>query len=160
MRLRTLPWALVVLGTLACSTGPNRLVRAEYQRNRDAWNDAGLQTYSYQLFVSCFCPIGPSPAVVSVDNGTITSVVWADTTGSGGRDPDSLYGLTIDDLFDVVANAIEVEADELLVEYDADRNFPATISIDFYFNAIDDEVSYTVSAFTEGPIQDPPQGLQ
>ncbi|HMB89921.1 MAG TPA: DUF6174 domain-containing protein, partial [Rhodothermales bacterium] len=49
--------------------------------------------------------------------------------------------ITIDGLFEVLQRALK-EADDVEVDYDAQYGFPTRIAIDYYKNAVDDEVSY------------------
>jgi hypothetical protein len=54
---------------------------------------------------------------------------------------------TIDRVFLALQSAYTAEADEITVTYDPAYGFPATVSIDYIIEAMDDELSYQVSDF-------------
>ena len=139
---------LAVIGS-ACATNPIDEMRAEYEIERAAWQAMGATAYTYQLRISCFCPVGPYPVRVTVEDGVVTSVAWVDPEpGFSGDDPDQdFYGRTIDDLYDVLGRAFDTEADAIGVTYDAGAHYPAQIDLDYYRNAVDDEVTYRASGF-------------
>ena len=73
------------------------------------------------------------------------------SSASTGEDVDGIKdGVwpTIDELFDFVEQAIDEDADELIVAYDQEFFFPTLISIDWIKMAIDDEISHTASNLT------------
>ncbi len=102
--------------------------------------------YRYTLDVDCFCPGGRFDVVVR--NG---EVVQSHRVGSGGFGGSGVPpgGLTIDGLFTVVSQArgSSPPADNVTVSYDERYGYPQRISIDQFVDAVDDEISYTVSDF-------------
>ncbi len=102
--------------------------------------------YRYTLEVDCFCPWGRFDVVVR--NG---EVVQSRRVGSGGFGGSGVPpgGLTIDGLFTVVSQArgSSPPADNVTVSYDERYGYPQRISIDQFVDAVDDEISYTVSDF-------------
>lgn len=102
--------------------------------------------YRYTLTVDCFCPGGRFDVVVR--NG---EVVHSRRTGSGGvgGSGDPPGGLTIDGLFTLVSQArgSSPPAANVTVSYDERFGYPQRISIDRIADAVDDEISYTVSDF-------------
>jgi hypothetical protein len=56
--------------------------------------------------------------------------------------------LTVEELFDAVERALEHDAHEIEVTYDADLGYPDFIFIDHEEMAIDDEVGYRVLALS------------
>ena len=55
---------------------------------------------------------------------------------------------TIDSLFDVIQDAIADEADQLTVSYNSEFGYPTNVEIDRMINAIDDEYTFTASAYS------------
>lgn len=79
-------------------------------------------------------------------NGSPRSVVYADTGASVATDYFQHYD-TVEKLFDAIQDAIKRDADEVTVTYDPALGYPSNISIDFEEMAIDDEITFVVSAF-------------
>ncbi len=117
----------------------------ELDSHRDLWNDENITEYTYTLQITCFCPPEiTQPVVVRVSQDSILSVVNA---ANGEPVDGSLLGnfYTVDDLFDVVQDAIDGEAQQLSVTYDADLHYPSSIVIDYDERAIDEELGLTAS---------------
>lgn len=153
--MRRLSPLLSVLGAVAvaCATEPNESVRTEYEIERESWRAIGSATYTYQLRISCFCPGGPYPVRVTVEDGSVTSLEWVDPTPDfPGGDPDpDFYGRTIEDLYDVISDALDAPADTIEVMYDSGAHYPTQISIDYYVNAVDDEITYQAWGLETAP---------
>ena len=112
---------------------------SDFRQRRSQWEQQGLSKYEYTLNVGCFCPyVGPVRIDVRADS--VYRATLADT-GLEIADPDSFNIITIDGLFEVLQRALK-EADDVEVDYDAQYGFPTRIAIDYYKNAVDDEVSY------------------
>ena len=131
-------FALAFVGLLACDgpTAPS----LDFVNNRAKWERAHLRTYSFEYQRFCFCqPMERSR--ITVSNGQVSSVLLLST----GQPPDSasaaLYDVTIDDLFDELSAAL-THASHVTVTYDQPLGYPRAISIDYYANAVDDEVSH------------------
>jgi hypothetical protein len=93
---------------------------------------------------SCFCGqpfVGPARVVVQ--NGTVVSVTFL-------PDPTQSVGVsgypTVEGLFDTIRDGLD-RAGSIDVTYDAARGFPTRMAIDWVKNAVDDEITYTVSEF-------------
>jgi Family of unknown function (DUF6174) len=128
--------------------------QAELDANLALWLDAGIDDYDYVMQRSCFCsPEFTQPGRVRVRDGTIDSV--ADPDDRTPLDPAGY--LTLLDLFGVVQQAIDAEADGLAVTYDATRGFPASVWVDFDELIADDEYEYTATEFVPEPASGPLQ---
>lgn len=55
----------------------------------------------------------------------------------------------MDELFEVVQDAIDQEAHTLTVEYHAQLGYPTSIDNDYWLNAVDEEVSFRASGVEE-----------
>jgi len=139
---------LVITGLLAFPGCPARdSAGKELEKNRDKWQAQQIADYQFTLRVICFCPEDiTSPVIIEVRDGTFSSIRYA-------QDPDAVstdfFGRanTVEKLFIIIEEAIEDEADELTVDYDPDYGLPLKIAIDPVFNAVDEEITYTVSDF-------------
>lgn len=123
--------------------------RSELERRRQQWERQGIDSYEYELNIACFCPYF----------GPVQITVRADTVAALAFDPppdlpppteaqSAFYDRTVDDLFDVIERAFRQGADDLEVEYHDALGYPTRISIDYYENALDDEIGYTVYSLT------------
>jgi len=55
----------------------------------------------------------------------------------------SLFRITIDSLFGIIAEAMDRDAADIQVHYDPQRRYPADVPIDYSANAIDEELGFT-----------------
>lgn len=118
---------------------------------RDArvrWGRADLDAYAFTLQRGCFCPmelIGPVRIVVRGD-----SVLSRTYTADGTPVPAQWapYFGTMEEVFELIDEAIDRSADDLRVSYHRTLGYPVKADIDYVKNAVDDELSLTVSDFT------------
>lgn len=148
MKKQTLLLSLLVLAlTLSACSGTS-----EMQTNREKWNAADVNRYTFELIVSCFCPFAEiMPITVEVKDGQIVSMT--DVNGKAVEGEFAQYieeAASMDRLFDL-AEKNASEADEIQVTYDAQYGFPTAINIDFIKMAVDDEISYYVNNFRPLP---------
>jgi len=138
---------LFVLATVillsACSPA-----KTDLDQNRDKWTQANVTHYRFQLFVGCFCAFTQQmPLTVEVKDGEVMAI----TNNAGEAIAADMLAIfeqydTIERLFDFVENA-QKDADEVKVDYDATHGFPARVSIDYIKNAMDDELSLSITNF-------------
>ena len=148
MKKQTLLLSLLVLALTLSACGGT----SEMQTNRDKWNAAGVNHYTFELTVSCFCPFMEiMPITVEVKDGQIVSMM--DVNGKAVEGEFAQYleeAASMDRLFEV-AEKNASEADEIQVTYDAQYGFPTAINIDFIKMAVDDEISYYANNFKPLP---------
>jgi len=115
--------------------------RERLEANRAAWEAQGIDSYEFVLRRLCFCAGGTNPALVRVRNGERLSVT---DTATGEPIDEQLveYYLTVPELFDFIADAIDRKAHRIDVTYDRTFGFPSSISIDYLENAIDEEMAF------------------
>jgi hypothetical protein len=151
------PSTLVRLALLAASllsgcrdaTAPNAQ-QAELDANRQKWSDRGYASYTFTLRMDCFCAInGPVSVLVVADSARVT-------LQSTGEIIDAPWIPTIKKLFDVIDQDIARHAAVLRVTYDATLGYPSLIVSDPIANAVDDEVTYTVTNVVRLAV-DPPK---
>jgi hypothetical protein len=122
--------------------------RTELEQNRDKWTQTNISHYRFELFVGCFCAFrSEMPLTIEIKNGEIVSIT--DNTGNPvAADKLSWFEQydTIERLFDYTA-AAQKNADEVIVTYDSEYGFPAQVNIDNIKEAVDDELSLSVSNF-------------
>ena len=139
--------AVLLLETVALS-GCNLLDPDEFddeterlEESRGKWRSQGIDDYEFVLRRLCFCGGGTNPARVVVRDGLRLSVTDT-TTGEPIPAQFAQYYLTVEELFDFIADAIERRAHSIDVEYHAAFGYPTSIRIDYIENAIDEEMAF------------------
>ncbi len=120
------------------------VVNAELSENWALWTSTNTSTYDYVLTYGCFCPesvTGPARVFV-VDN----QVDHAYYTEDEQPVSDGFDAQTIDGLFQILENAYTT-ADVINVTYDETTGIPLQASIDYYVEADDDELNFSVDDF-------------
>ena len=88
---------------------------------------------------SCFCLVEHiGPFSVTVQNGEILSATRE------GETVDTDRVLTVDGLFDVLADAYRQDAHRIEVDYDPIRGYPTSFFIDYDEHTADEELGFTV----------------
>jgi hypothetical protein len=116
---------------------------------RQQWEAAGISHYRFNLNMVCFCAFAENmPLVVEVQDGNVVSMEYQN---GSEIDPAGLEFFqryeTIDKIFAELEKAAGGEADEVTVSFDETYGFPEQIDIDVVKEAIDDELSMTISGF-------------
>ncbi len=112
------------------------------KENRQLWRSQHLQNYEFIYEQQCFClPPANTPLKVSIKDDKIIKVV---NLTSNQEITDLNFPKTIEQLFDIIDEAIKRHADEILVTYDSSLGYPNTVAIDYQKILADEEVSYTV----------------
>lgn len=138
---------LFALILTACSFGAS----SELDTNRQTWQDSGITHYRFSLFIGCFCPFRDQmPIIVEVQNGEVISMTAPDgkpiTAADPGYENFTRYA-TMDRIFSTLEAGLAGDADEVTVTYDSSHGFPIEIYFDYIKDAMDDELSLSVSNF-------------
>jgi hypothetical protein len=133
--------AVAVLG--GCSTTePSATEAAALNGARERWEARRLASYRFELQRSCFCePEAVAPLRITVAGNTIVETL--DVRTGQGRPGRSEFALTVDELFDVVEDAIRRRAHHLLVRYHPEYGYPTHVAIDYDRMMVDEEVQFT-----------------
>lgn len=118
------------------------------KHHQHQWQAHKIKDYRYTLKIDCFCvPEVRQPVVIEVHNGQTVSITSAE---SGVRVDSEFFESvnTIAKLFDLVRAAIEHKAAIVSVSYNSPFGYPEKIYIDRIKEAVDEEISYTVTDFT------------
>lgn len=123
----------------------NNNVISELNTHRQLWLSQKIKKYQYTYKQICFCPPPANiPVKVSVKNKKITAVTPLETTQPLEKlNPESYK--TIEQLFEIIENAVARNADTITVTYDPKLGYPSEIFIDYIKLAADDEISYIAS---------------
>lgn len=113
--------------------------------NRELWEAEAISEYSFRLQVLCFCPPEVTdPVILEISQDSIIAVVDA-ASGEPVESARFRNYYTVDGLFGVIENAIDREAHELVVTYDAVLHYPTRIVIDYDEQAVDEELTLMAS---------------
>lgn len=155
MKLRT-RWMMVpvlLLSTLAgCGLGDDdSFQRQNLAQALTRWDTKDVASYSYILELQCFCAPASElkPVLVTVKNGAVASLqYWDETPSKRAPAPASIFGPydTVEDLFALVDDAIDRDADVLQVRYDAEYGFPDMVNVDYEAGG-SEQLFFTVSQF-------------
>lgn len=113
-------------------------------RNRDRWTSWRVRSYRYTVSKSCECPTETTgPAEITVSDGVITSLT---SSRDGEPVPQDLWEMfyTVEDLFALLADAIDRRVRRFEVAYDRTLGHPTAISLDSS-EAVDDELRIQVT---------------
>ncbi len=87
--------------------------------------------------------------MVTVENGSPASIVYV-ADGQPATNTAFQRADTIDELFQIIHQAIDDGVDRLNVQYDPTYGYPTTINIDPRADAVDEESAYFVSELRIG----------
>jgi hypothetical protein len=151
MKKITLLFLVLILA--ACTPGGE--TGTELSRNKQKWQDANVTHYTFQLSVTCFCPVaGVMPMTVEVKDGEVVSLV--DVNGDAFPSTDPLNDLiekyvTIDRIFSELNSDSVQGAERLEITYDPTYGFPSDVVIDFVEEVADDELYLSITGFEPLP---------
>lgn len=109
---------------------------------RALWDAEGPESYELTYEKMCYCA-SVGPVTVTVESGEITDVAAPEADDEAEATEDAL---SVEDLLDKAADA-EADADVAEIEYDEEYGYPTLLDIDWLEDAVDDEVTYTVTSF-------------
>ena len=113
----------LMFAVTACSDSsePNDV----FANAEDRWEDASYASYTFTAERSCFCTEeGRGPVRITVRNSVVTSVVMIST----GAAVDPSVWFTIDGLFDLIREQLDVLPSRLDAEYDATLGYPTKVT--------------------------------
>lgn len=142
---RRLGVALLTLTFIGC-TDPLGPASDELALARARWTMTNADNYVFEFQRSCFCATDSvRPIRIEILDGLVSSASYTDTEEP--ISPPFALVPTIDDLFDEVQGAVDGMASSVIANFDAEMGYPTSVQIDYIRDAIDDEVSFTVSSF-------------
>lgn len=127
-------------GPRRTTTGNNR---ENLLANIEVWESQHFDDYALTYQISCFCPpLARGPFEVVVRDGAVVSVQYEGEP----IEPEGLQIYTVDDLFGLLDDAFEREAENINVTYDAELGYPVEFFIDYSQGIADEELGATVLA--------------
>ncbi|MEW5928026.1 MAG: DUF6174 domain-containing protein [Gemmatimonadota bacterium] len=145
------PLALALQGCSLDPSGPAD-ARGNLRAARAAWERQGIDSYRYVIHKSCgeCLPESVAPALVEVRDGSTVSVVAATSARQIRPEFYQQYD-TVEELFDLIAAAIEQDPYRFGARYDSRRGYPLEFSVDYDRDAVDDEAGFAVAQFEAVP---------
>ena len=120
--------------------------RVELEAARQRWADQDFRSYTFDYFITCFCPQVEIRASVIEGRLVETSVDSLET-----EFPENTFiGMTVDDWFDRIDDAIDTAFD-VQVSYDDTWGYPTSIYIDEDEMTADEENGMTFDGFFHRP---------
>lgn len=152
--MRPLPSAALVAAMSLASgcfiLGPDdRDLEDEIAAHRAQWVAERPQTYQYDVEHVCYCPeeaMGPVRVIVSGEE--VVSRTYVDD-GSAVSEHLAPFFPSVDGLFDVLQEAVDQDADQIHVSWDAETGIPREFFIDYSVSMADEEQGYTVVAMPQ-----------
>lgn len=143
--LAAVPLAVMALLSGCSDLGPdeNQLAK-DIALHREIWEGKRPSAYTYEVLRGCNCSEeGQGPVWVRVQGTTVLSRVYS---ASGEPVPSTLAGVfpSVDGLFDLLEEAVRVDAWSISVSWHPERGYPISLFVDYEGSSINDEVGYTI----------------
>ena len=144
-------WVIILAVTLlaGCDTATQDTTVGSEQSNLDQsislWDASKISTYQYTYKRACNC-MPEQDIVVAVASGDISEAFYT-PAGSYLNDDelDSLY--TVENMFELIQEAIDLNVAVLEVAYNRETGYPEQIYIDINKNLADEEITHFVKDF-------------
>ena len=140
--------SLLLASTMGgCLTSPDDA--DELSRQRRKWESQGITDYRVLSRMSCFC-VGDATTqvVLHVLNRRLVSVSRAVDLSPVPPSEWAFRYYTIDEMFDLIADAQAKGASEVRVTYDAGLGYPTEVYLDLSSRVADDERQFEISGLT------------
>jgi hypothetical protein len=144
MRISFACFVAVLVTLAACASVDDR----ELSEAREQWSRQVPRSYELTWQQACVCePTWNRPIRISVAAGQITSAIYVDDD-EAVAEPVRSHLVTVDGVFDKIEDAIEGDASQVDVEYDATWGYPASVFVDYNRRTADEELMLQLSDFT------------
>lgn len=138
--------ALIMVTLTACGGGrqSDQQILDELKWHRAVWQANKPERFSYSLDKICFGCSNYPMSRISYEDGSFKSDAIPDLTGRIASNNFIDRGLGIEELFDLIENAVTQGYDGIDVIYDETYGYPLRMDFDRYRGAIDDESAYVL----------------
>ena len=120
---------------------------------RKLWGEQGIEQYSVTAQMTCYCPEDlVQPIRLEVKGGTVVSSKGVNQPLENLTSKDA-QRLTVEGLFQFIAEAESRDAHKLEVSYDRQYGFPTLINYDGHPMIADDERQYRLTKFDAGAVR-------
>lgn len=141
------PLAFLLAGSCVSGAEGQGEIQVRLDENRDKWSSRSIASYRFEFRWICYCvPDYRRPVVISVGDGEIDSVEYADTGQKLEPSEFDRYR-TVAGLFKFLQEAIDRRAHRITVSYDAELGYPRSAEIDYHEQMMDEEMKFAVDKF-------------
>ena len=141
--------AILIAGCSGGSGGAESGAAAELRKAREKWEKSGSENYTFHFRWQCFCiQEYVSLVALNVEGGKVVSGSYVE--GGRGLESERLADyMPIDQLFDLIQEAIDRDAHSIRAEYDPELGFPVDVYIDYDEMMADEEKGFTIEKFVQ-----------
>lgn len=134
---------LFTIGLLFLSCGKENTAGEDpFVLNKEKWISQEIDSYTFDLTISCFCPVeflGPNR--INVQNREISEVNGVPYLESNFAYP------TLDELFGFIEQQMALNPQVAQIQYNLRYGYPTRIYIDQSDLIADEEIDYTITRF-------------
>lgn len=113
----------------------------------EKWNNKAIDSYTFDLSVSCFCMFETMPPwTIKVVNNKLKTIDGEDVTEQQ-LENEYWFALTIGELFIIIENKLSANPFIYTSKYDSEYGFPVEIYFDMDEMIADEEIGYSISSF-------------
>lgn len=146
--LRLLGMLALAAGLAGCGDSPTGSLgdaRQQLEAARQRWQAAALDDYDYAYQYLCRCVIElTEPVRITVRADTVATVTIAETNEPANPDFRRFY-LTVDQVFALIEDAIDRQADQIAATFHPDLGYPAVARIDYRVGAAGEEIEIRIA---------------
>ena len=122
-------------------------VDMEFNIALEKWNNKAIDSYTFDLSVSCFCMFETMPPwTIKVVNNKLKTLDGKALTEQQLED-EYWFALTIRELFTIIENKLSANPFIYTSKYDSEYGFPVEIYFDMDEMIADEEIGYSISSF-------------
>ena len=122
-------------------------VDMEFNIALEKWNNKAINSYTFDLSVSCYCMFESMPPwTIKVVNNKLKTIDGKDVNEQQ-LENESWFALTIGELFTIIENKLSTNPFIYTSKYDSEYGFPVEIYFDMEEMMVDEEIGYWISSF-------------
>ena len=122
-------------------------VDMEFSIALEKWNNKDIDSYTFDLSVSCYCMFETMPPwTIKVVKNKLKTIDGKDVTEQQ-LENNFWFALTIGELFSIIENKLSSNPFIYTSKYDSEYGFPVDIFFDIDEMIADEEISYSISSF-------------
>ena len=122
-------------------------VDMEFNIALEKWNNKAINSYTFDLSVSCYCMFESMPPwTIKVVNNKLKTIDGKDVNEQQ-LENEYWFALTIGELFTIIENKLSTNPFIYTSKYDSEYGFPVEIYFDMEEMMVDEEIGYWISSF-------------
>ena len=122
-------------------------VDMEFNIALEKWNNKAINSYTFDLSVSCYCMFESMPPwTIKVVNNKLKTIDGKDVNEQQ-LENEYWFALTIGELFTIIENKLSTNPFIYTSKYYSEYGFPVEIYFDMEEMMVDEEIGYWISSF-------------